>query len=160
MPQHTNPAGLKKKKKKKLLLLPFEARWIQTQPGESDLTQTYSGGSSSWGSGALSPHAASGNCPVTPWTRPGSPGGIPDHSQGKGLGCKWWPGLRCAPHDTSSPTCSTFISNPTPPPRRSLSTHSPHDAVAVPPRDAFTPIQINLNKMLLQSGILSFDECF
>lgn len=47
------PCGLKKKKQ--LLLLPFEARWVQTQPGESDLTQTYSGGGSSWESGALSP---------------------------------------------------------------------------------------------------------
>ena len=46
-----------------------------------------------------------------PWTRPGAPGVITDHSLHTGLGCKHQSGLRCASHGqgyTSSPILPTF----------------------------------------------------
>lgn len=61
---------------------------------------------------------------------------------------------------TLSLTLSALIVHATQRPWHFLTTHSPLPAVIVPPRVAWAPIQNNLNKMLLQSGILSFDECF
>lgn len=40
------------------------------------------------GRGCPTHPSASGNSPVTPWTRPAVPGGVRDPSQGKGPGCK------------------------------------------------------------------------